>query len=141
MQATAHEKRTGAGTRSAGWGAPAGLLLLSAIPVAAGVYRLSQLAGAGISPAEAHFLSTTLPLVLHIVNAAIFATLGAFQFAAAFRRRSPGWHRAAGRVLVPVGLLVGMSGLWLTVFSSNPGDYGLLYAFRLLFGSAMVASV
>ena len=40
------------------------------------------------------------------------------------------------------GLLVGLSGLWLTLFYSHPeGSQPLLYALRLLFGSAMVVSI
>jgi hypothetical protein len=87
-----------------------GLLLLSAIPVAAGAYRLSELAGgAEVTPANERFFTSPLPVVLHVVCSAVFAVLGAFQFAARFRRRRPGWHRAAGRLLVPCGLVVGLS--------------------------------
>ena len=54
----------------------------------------------------------------------------------------PGWHRAAGWLLVLCGLLVGLSGLWMTLFYPCPaGDGELLYVFRLLFGSAMVLSI
>src|SRR5688572_21369629 len=68
--------------------------------------------------------------------------LSAFQFAPGSRRRRPGWHRVAGRLLVPCGLLVGLSALWMTLFYPWPdGDGALLAALRLLFGSAMVASI
>ena len=121
----------------------AGLLVLSAIPLAAGAFRLTQLAGGpDITPANARFFASPLPVVLHIVCAGVYAILGAFQFAPRFRRRRPGWHRAAGRLLIPCGLLVGLSGLWMTLF--YPGANGasaLLYALRLLFGSAMVGSI
>jgi hypothetical protein len=81
-------------------------------------------------------------VVVHIVSAAVFALLGAGQFASAFRRRRPGWHRMAGRLLVPAGLLVGLSGLWMTLFYSRPPGTGdLLYALRLGFGSAMVGAI
>jgi hypothetical protein len=43
------------------------------------------------------------------------AWLAAQGRAPAFRRRRPGWHRAAGRLLVACGVLVGLSGLWMTV--------------------------
>ena len=121
----------------------AALFLLSAIPLAAGAVRLTQLAGgAEITPANARFFASPLPVVLHIVSAGVFALLGAFQFAPAFRRRRPGWHRAAGRLLVVCGLLVGLSALWMTLFYPWPaGDGALLYIFRLLFGSAMVVSI
>src|SRR5918997_2670379 len=119
------------------------LLVLSAIPLASGAFRLTQLAGgAEITPANARFFASPLPVVLHIVSAAVYAILGAFQFAPGFRRRYPGWHRVVGRILVPCGLVVGLSGLWMTLFYPWPdGDGALLYAFRLVFGSAMVASI
>ena len=81
-------------------------------------------------------------MVLHIVGAAVYAILGAFQFAPTFRRRRLGWHRVAGRLVVLGGLLVGFSALWMTLFYPHPaGDGALLYALRLVFGSAMVASI
>jgi uncharacterized membrane protein YozB (DUF420 family) len=121
----------------------AGLLLLSAIPLTAGAFRLAELAGgATITSANARFFAMPLPVVLHIVCAGVYALLGAFQFAPAFRRRHPGWHRAAGRLLVPCGLLVGLSGLWMTLFYSRPPGTGeLLYVLRLGFGSAMVGAI
>ncbi|MGM0881406.1 MAG: DUF2306 domain-containing protein [Bacillota bacterium] len=119
------------------------LLVLSAIPIIAGAFRLTELAGgAEITPANARFFASPLPVVLHIVSAGVYAILGAFQFAPGFRRRWPGWHRAAGRLLVACGLLVGLSGLWMTLFYPSPDvDGELLYALRLLFGSAMVVSI
>ena len=130
-------------TGSAEWLVLAALIVLSVIPLAAGAFRLTQLAGgAEITPANARFFASPLPVVLHIVSASVFAILGAFQFATGFRRRRPGWHRAAGRLLVLCGLLVGLSGLWMTLFYPRPaGDGDLLYALRLLFGSAMVVSI
>jgi uncharacterized membrane protein len=124
-------------------GLVAALLLLSAIPLASGVFRLIQLAGgAAITPASARFFAAPMPVVLHIVGAAVYALVGAFQFAPGFRRRWPSWHRWAGRLLVACGLLVGLSGLWMTLFYPWPkGDGALLYVLRLLFGSAMVASI
>jgi uncharacterized membrane protein len=121
----------------------AALLLLSAFPLAAGAFRLAQLAGgAEITPANARFFASPLPVVLHIVGAGVYALLGAFQFAPSFRRRRPGWHRTAGRLLVVCGQLVGLSALWMTLFYPWPaGDGALLYALRLLFGSAMVMSI
>jgi Predicted membrane protein (DUF2306) len=83
-----------------------------------------------------------LPVVLHIVSATAFATLGPLQFAAGFRRRWPAWHRVAGRLLVGCGLLVGLTGLWMTLFYAPPNNSGLLlFASRIVFGSAMVVSI
>jgi hypothetical protein len=65
-----------------------------------------------------------------------------FQFVAGFRRRRPGWHRAAGRLLVPCGLAAGLAGLWMALFYPDaPGDGELLRGFRLVFGTAMVVSL
>lgn len=127
--------------RRATWILPAALLLFGALPVAAGLVRLTQLfGGAAITPANARFFASPVPVVLHIVSAAFYALLGAFQFAAGLRRRRPGWHRLAGRLLVPCGLLVGLSALWMTLFYPRPEGVGaLLTSLRLLFGSAMVA--
>jgi hypothetical protein len=119
------------------------LLVLSAPPLIAGAFRLAQLAGVSDAmPANPRFLPSPSPVVVHILTAAIFAALGALQFAAGIRRRWPGWHRRVGRLLVGCGLLVGLSGLWMTLFyprAEGTGD--LLFALRLLFGSAMVVSI
>jgi hypothetical protein len=70
------------------------------------------------------------------------AWLAAQGRAPAFRRRRPGWHRAAGRLLVACGVLVGLSGLWMTVvYPRGAGTGDLLYALRLGCGSAMVAAI
>lgn len=121
----------------------AALLLLSAVPLAAGAFRLTELAGsAEITPANARFFASPLPVVLHILSATVFSILGPFQFTTGFRRRRPGWHRAAGRLLVLCGLLVGLSGLWMTLFyPSQDGTGELLFALRLLFGTVMVVSI
>ncbi|MDF2092222.1 DUF2306 domain-containing protein [Knoellia sp. 3-2P3] len=88
-----------------GWRVPAALVALSVIPVLAGTARLVELAGGpAVIPADARFAASPLPVGVHIVCAAVYALLGALQFAAGFRRRRPGWHRAAGRVLVVAAL-------------------------------------
>jgi uncharacterized membrane protein len=135
--------RTSTKSRSAAWLVPAGLLLLSAVPLIFGAVRLGQLAGgAEITPANARFFAAPLPVVVHIVCAAVYALVGAFQFLTGYRRRAFGFHRAAGRVLVLCGLLVALSGLWMTLFYPRPAGSGeLLSAFRLVFGSAMVVSI
>ena len=127
---------------SPAWLVPA-LLLLVAIPLTAGTVYLIQLARGGpITPFNARFFASPLPVVLHIVGAAVYTILGAFQFVTGFRRRRPGWHRVAGRLVVLCGLLVGLSALWMTLFYPWPaGDGALLAAWRLLFGSAMVGFI
>jgi hypothetical protein len=126
-----------------GWLAPAGLLLLGMLPVIAGAFRLEQLSGiSDAMPANPRFAPMPLPVVLHIVSATVFATLGPLQFAAGFRRRWPAWHRMAGRLVVGCGLLVALTGVWMTLFYAPPDNSGLLlFASRIDFGSAMLASI
>jgi hypothetical protein len=136
-------KRTTSSTR-ADWLVPTALIVLSFIPFAAGAVRVVGLAsGAEITPENARFFAVPLPVVLHIISACLFCILGAFQFAPGFRRRRPGWHRRAGRLLVLCGLVAGLSGLWMTQFYPlRPHLQGdLLYGFRFVFGSAMVLSI
>jgi uncharacterized membrane protein len=123
-----------------------GLILLSAIPLIMGAARLHQLAnGAEITPENSRFFASPLPVVLHIVGAIVYALLGAFQFISRLWRRGTGWHRWAGRIAVPCGLVVGLSGIWMTLFypgtNNTAGAAALLFAFRLLFGWGMVFSI
>ncbi|MFF4778335.1 DUF2306 domain-containing protein [Microtetraspora fusca] len=133
----------GRGAKVPGWMGPTGLIMLSVIPVVAGALRLGELAGgAAVTPANARFFATPLPVVLHIVGASLYGIVGAFQFAKRFRHRRPGWHRMAGRILVVCGLVAALSGLWMTLFYPRPeGDGDLLAVFRLVFGTAMAASL
>ncbi len=122
------------------WLITAGLIALSFVPVAAGTFRLAQLGGgAEITPDNTRFFTAPLPVVLHIISVSLYCVLGAFQFAPGFRRRKPNWHRFAGRILVPSGLIAALSGLWMTLFYPPvDGDGPILYGIRLLVGSAMV---
>ncbi|WP_224243913.1 DUF2306 domain-containing protein [Hyalangium gracile] len=122
---------------------PAALVALSLVPILAGAARLAELAGgAELTPRNARFFASPLPVVLHVLSASVYCALGAFQFAPNFRRQRPGWHRVAGRVLVACGLVAGLSGLWMTLFYPRAeGDGELLDGLRLLFGSAMVLSL
>ena len=122
------------------WWVPVGLILLSIIPLTFGVIRLIQLfSGAEITPANARFFASPSPVVIHIISSAIYALLGAFQFVSRLWQRGIKWHRWVGRLLLPFGLLVGFSGLWMTIF--YPRTDNLLYMFRLFFGSGMILSI
>ena len=125
------------------WWVPAGLILLSVLPITFGVIRLLQLInGAEITPANARFFASPSPVVIHIISSAIYALLGAFQFVSRLWQRGIKWHRWVGRLLLPFGLLVGLSGLWMTLFYQYPvGASKLLYVLRLFFGSGMVLSI
>jgi hypothetical protein len=125
------------------WLVPAALIVLSLIPVIAGAVRITELTGgAEVTPDNARFFASPLPVVMHILSASLYAIVGAFQFVPSFRRRRRSWHRAAGWLLIPCGLAAGLSGLWMTLFYPWPdGDGELLYGLRLLFGSGMVLSI
>lgn len=130
----------------AGWAAwlvPIALILLSIIPLAAGASRLTQLAGgAEITPANTRFFASPLPVVLHIVSVTPYSLLGAFQFVPSLHQQRRSWHRVAGRLLIPSGLVAALSGLWMTLFYPWPdGDGVILYGLRLLFGLAMLISI
>ncbi|HEY3527719.1 MAG TPA: DUF2306 domain-containing protein [Nocardioides sp.] len=130
---------TGHRSRPRTWPVPAALVALSAIPLAAGALRLVQLAGGPTAiPADHRFAGFPGALVAHIVGAAVFAFLGAFQFLPRLRRRR--WHRRAGRVVAVAGLVVAISALWLTLFyDPQPGSGAVLFVLRLVFAPAMAA--
>jgi uncharacterized membrane protein len=140
---TMRATKSSTASRWAGWRVPALLILLSLVPAVAGTARLAELAGgAEVTAANARFFARPLPVVLHILAVVPFSILGALQFAPAFRRRRRGWHRAAGRVLAACGLVAALTGLWMAHFYPWPaGDGEALYVLRLVFGSAMAASI
>ena len=128
--------RTGSGR----W-VPAALLALAAIPVVIGSIRVVQLLGgpAGIEP-DARFDAAPAAVVVHVVASVLYAVLGALQFSSRTRRRHPAWHRRAGKVLVPLGLVVAGSALWLTLlYDRKEGTGTLLHGVRLLVGAGMGA--
>ena len=119
------------------------LVALVAPPLFFGVLRLVELAGGpALMPANPRLNASPVPVVTHILGAVGYLVLGAFQFSAGLRRRRPGWHRAAGRVLVMLGLAVALSALWMTLgYARQPGTGVLAYLLRLGFGTAMTASL
>jgi uncharacterized membrane protein len=126
------------------WFIVSGLLALSFIPIAAGSIRVWQLgSGAEVTPENARFFTKPLPFILHIFSATLYCVLGAFQFSRSLRRRKLNWHRAAGRMLIPCGLVAALSGIWMAMFYSAgidpPASFDgpFLYAIRLLVGIAM----
>lgn len=125
------------------WLIPTSLILLSLVPVIAGASRLTELASnAEVTANNARFFASPLPVVLHIISVTLYSLLGAFQFAPGFRRRRPKWHRTAGRLLIPSGLVAALSGLWMSHFYDLPAHDGdILYGLRLFFGLFMVLSI
>jgi uncharacterized membrane protein len=128
--------------RSPGWRVPVALVILSIVPVVAGSLRLLELAGGPlVLPDNPRIDAVPAPVIVHIIAAAVYALLGAFQFSARLRRRKPPFHRTSGRVLIVAGLTVAVSGIWMTLFYSGTPGGGLLWTVRLVVGSAIAASI
>jgi uncharacterized membrane protein len=125
------------------WRLPIALIALGAIPIAFGTLRvIGLLGGPEVMPHRTRFDSSPAPVILHIVSAVLYIVFGAFQFSAGLRRRRPAWHRRTGRLLVPLGLVVAFSALWMNQFYVHPeGRNELLHLFRLIAGSAMAGSI
>jgi uncharacterized membrane protein len=125
------------------WLVPLLLILLSLVPALAGVGRLVELGrGAEVTPDNARFVAFPPPIVLHILVVIPYSILGALQFAPAFRRRRRDWHRGAGKVLVVLGMVAALSGLWMAHFYPwPPHDQHAVYIERLVFGAAMALSL
>lgn len=126
------------------WKMPLALLVVSAIPVVAGIARLVGLAGnPEISPENARFVAEPLPVILHIISATLFSVLGALQFSTGLRLRIPQWHRVSGRVAVACGIVAAISGLWMTVVYPIPPELqgSLLYDVRVLVSTGMLLSI
>ncbi|KXK14184.1 MAG: hypothetical protein UZ14_CFX002001252 [Chloroflexi bacterium OLB14] len=126
------------------WIIPTALIILSLVPALAGSARLIELSSeAEITEANARFFDAPLPVIIHIIGSTLYAFLGALQFAPTFRRRKTHWHRFVGKwVLVPSGIAVALSGLWMNQFYNLPKvDGEFLYMQRVFFGIAMFLSI
>jgi len=121
---------------------PVLLLALSAIPMLGGMVRLLSLS-APATAESARFVAAPVPIVVHIVAAALYSLLGAFQFSAGFRRRWPMWHRRAGKVLALSGLATAFTGVWMAVVYPIPQSMQgpLTLATRLVVGGVMFAAI
>jgi uncharacterized membrane protein len=123
------------------WLLPAGLLMLCIVPVLAGAVRMSQLSSGVVTPENARFLNSPLPFALHGFSVTLFCVLGAFQFVPSLRFKNK-WHRTMGKVLLPLGLLCALSGLWMNQFYPLPAHDGtVLYIERLVFGVGMFVAL
>ena len=68
------------------WLVPVGLIALSIIPILAGAVRLAELAdNPEITPNNARFVASPIPVTLHIVSVTLFSLLGALQFLPSLR--------------------------------------------------------
>ncbi|KQZ85863.1 hypothetical protein ASD56_06165 [Microbacterium sp. Root166] len=123
------------------WLVPAGLTALSLVPILAGALRVTSLAvGAEVTAENARFVTSPAPVIVHIAGSTVFLVLGALQFVPSLRRRH--WHRIAGRIALPAGLLSALSALWMTLFYSMPAVNGPgLYVMRLVLATVMAGGL
>ncbi|WP_061291570.1 DUF2306 domain-containing protein [Herbidospora cretacea] len=124
------------------WALPTGLVLLALIPTLGGAIRLEDLSSGGpVTPENARFFDMPLPVIAHIFGAVIYSLLGAFQFVPSLRSRP--WHRRAGRVLVVAGLVVALSGIWMTLRYDMPDidDDPPITVLRLAVGGVMAFAI
>jgi uncharacterized membrane protein len=123
-----------------------GLLILSFVPSVGGIFRLVEL-GSGIGseflPENPRIQSAPAPVIFHLFSVIPYCILGGFQFLPSFRMKYPKWHRLVGRLLVGVGFVAAITGLWMTHYYSFPDDLQgvLLYTVRILVGVAMIAFI
>ena len=127
-------------TLPSAWPVVAALITLCAVPVIGGAVRLVTVAmGIELIPGHERFFAAPLFVTIHILSVSVFCVFSAFQVSSPVRRRNPERHRRTGRVLVPVGIVAALSGLWLTlVYPPGDLDGPMLFGFRVAFGSAMV---
>jgi uncharacterized membrane protein len=126
------------------WKVPLVLLLISAIPLAAGIARLMGLTGnPEISTENARFVAAPLPVIVHVLSVSLFSILGALQFSSGLRQRNLGWHRVSGRIVVASGIFAALTGWWMTVMFPIPPELqgGLLYSVRVFVSVAMLLSI
>lgn len=113
-------------------------VLLCAIGAGAATRRIVALVStplAGSAPfanLDAHFAAKAGMTLLHIVPSLLFVLLAPLQFVSSVRLRYPRLHRWMGRVTMALGIVIGISALWL---SAHPVG-GLTEATAtILFGS------
>jgi uncharacterized membrane protein len=126
------------------WLVPAALILLALVPSGSGVFRLLEQSNSAtiITPANQRFFADPLPIVAHSLSGIVFLILGALQFAPRLRRPKPGWHKMLGRILIPSGLVVAFSALWMAqVYVMPKYDGALVYGTRMLFGGWMILTI
>jgi MFS family permease len=122
---------------------PGLLVLLGIVPAVAGMARLAELWGDPVVTAlNARFVAHPLPVVLHILSVIPYSLLGAVQFAPAFSRNWPVWHRWMGRLLMVPAIVSALTGLWMAHFYPWPPlDGYIVYVERLVFGMGMLVAL
>lgn len=126
-------------SRARPWLIPAGLILLSVLPLIGGAIRLTELASGEVTAGNVRFFASPLPIVLHVIGSGVYFILGAFQFSPSWRARRPDWHRIAGRILIPSGLITALTGMWMAwTYPPLFGDGTAAAVIRIVVGACTV---
>jgi uncharacterized membrane protein len=92
------------------------------------------------APLDTGFARNTILTLIHILPGALFLMLAAFQFMPGIRQRHLQFHRWSGRVLVVLGIIIGVTALMMT-YTMNIGGanetaattlYGILFLICLI---------
>jgi uncharacterized membrane protein len=109
------------------------------------------LAFVGVGASAAHylqepynpgFLNFPIVVALHVVLGGVYLALAPFQFVGRIRLRHLGYHRWAGRLLVCVGMVVGVTALFMGLVIPKGGWperaviglFGIVFLFALIRG-------
>ncbi|MCH6259223.1 DUF2306 domain-containing protein [Puniceicoccaceae bacterium K14] len=126
------------------WMIIGGLLFLSLVPCVGGVIRLIELhGGPELMPHNPRVRSAPTPVIIHLLGSIPYCVIGILQFLPTVRNAYPVWHRRSGRILIVLGLLSAVSGLWMTHFYGFPEELQgpLLYWVRIFVGTGMIVSI
>ena len=93
-------------------------------------------------PYNPAFLDFPTVVALHVVLGGVYLALAPFQFVKRIRSRHLGYHRWAGRLLVSVGLVVGVTALFMGLVIPKSGWperaviglFGIVFLFALIKG-------
>jgi hypothetical protein len=120
------------------------LVILCAIGTAAATRRIVALGSAPpagsseFAGLEARFADKASTTLLHIVPSLLFVLLVPLQFVSSLRRRYRRFHRWTGRLIMGLGLAIGISALWL---SAHPVGGVVEGTATMFFGSLFLLSL
>lgn len=114
------------------------LAFATAIPVALAAVLAVQVPLGAVPEGSQRLMVAPVALFLHALSGTLFGLAGPLQFTRALRHRFGWLHRAAGRVFVAAGMVLGASGLAvLAQVSAAP----LLEAARAVACTALIAAL
>ncbi len=116
------------------------LFTLCLVPVLSGGARLFSIAVDGAAePLNLNYVENPLPIALHMLAYMVFCVLGTLQIAPVFRWRHRGLHRQMGRMLIPVGCVAAIAGIWMTLMYPPVPSNGVTVGYvRIAFGAGMI---